>query len=266
MDIFLLILSFVFMIVGIIGSVIPVLPGPLSSWLGLFIFSNISNVQVESKILIFCLIIGLIIFVLDYIIPIYTSKKFGASKFGIIGASIGTLIGLFLPPFGIIIGALIGGQIVFAIPKHLLQGIIGIFVIYTLWGPAVKAIRSSFITFVGVGAFASFATMFVGGTGPLIAPFIKASTTERQMPVATHGAFMSWQHGIKIIKFGLLGLAFGPYIILMVAMILFGIFGTWSGKTILNWMPEHIFKRAFNTVLALLAIRLLYEALKGYFF
>ena len=77
MDIFLLILSFVFMIVGIIGSVIPVLPGPLSSWLGLFIFSNISNVQVESKILIFCLIIGLIIFVLDYIIPIYTSKKFG---------------------------------------------------------------------------------------------------------------------------------------------------------------------------------------------
>ena len=108
MDIFLLILSFVFMIVGIIGSVIPVLPGPLSSWLGLFIFSNISNVQVESKILIFCLIIGLIIFVLDYIIPIYTSKKFGASKFGIIGASIGTLIGLFLPPFGIIIGALIG--------------------------------------------------------------------------------------------------------------------------------------------------------------
>ena len=108
MDIFLLILSFVFMIVGIIGSVIPVLPGPLSSWLGLFIFSNISTVQVESKILIFCLIIGLIIFVLDYIIPIYTSKKFGASKFGIIGASIGTLIGLFLPPFGIIIGALIG--------------------------------------------------------------------------------------------------------------------------------------------------------------
>ena len=44
---------------------------------------------------------------------------------------------------GTIIGALIGGQIVFAIPKHLLQGIIGIFVIYTLWGPAVKAIKSS---------------------------------------------------------------------------------------------------------------------------
>ena len=101
MDIFLLILSFLIMIIGIVGSVIPVLPGPLSSWLGLFIFSNISTVKVDSKIIVVTLIIGLIIFILDYIIPIYTSKKFGASKFGVIGASIGTLIGLFFPPFGL---------------------------------------------------------------------------------------------------------------------------------------------------------------------
>ena len=108
MDIFLLILSFAVMIAGIIGSIIPALPGPLSSWIGLFIFSNISNVEVSSRLLIFSLLIALIIFVLDYIIPIYTSKKFGASKYGIIGASTGTLIGLFLPPFGIIFGAIIG--------------------------------------------------------------------------------------------------------------------------------------------------------------
>ena len=69
---------------------------------------GVSTVKVDSKILVISLIIALIIFILDYIIPIYTSKKFGASKFGIIGASIGTLVGLFLPPFGIIFGALIG--------------------------------------------------------------------------------------------------------------------------------------------------------------
>lgn len=167
---------------------------------------------------------------------------------------------------GTVIGALIGGQIVFAIPKHLLQGIIGLFVLYTLWGPAVRAFKSSFINFVGVGAFASFATMFVGGTGPLIAPFIKASTTERQSTVATHGAFMFWQHGVKIVIFAFLGFAFGPYVILMVAMILFGVVGVWAGKTILNRMPEHIFKKGFNTLLALLAIWLLYESIQGYFF
>ena len=108
MDIFLLILSFAIMIVGIIGSVIPVLPGPLSSWIGLFLFSMISDVQVNTTLLVTTFIIALIIFILDYILPIYTSKKFGASKYGIIGASIGTITGLFIPPFGIIIGAIIG--------------------------------------------------------------------------------------------------------------------------------------------------------------
>ena len=108
MDIFLLILSFLVVMVGIIGSIIPVLPGPLSSWLGLFIFSNISSVSVDSNILVFCLIIALIIFILDYIFPIYMSKKFGASRFGVIGASIGTIIGLFFFPIGIIFGPLIG--------------------------------------------------------------------------------------------------------------------------------------------------------------
>lgn len=108
MDIFLFILSITFMIVGIIGSIVPVLPGPLSSWLGLFIFSNIEVVEVNNSIIVLTLIIAITIFILDYLIPLYTSKKFGASKFGIIGASIGIIIGLFLPPLGIIFGAIIG--------------------------------------------------------------------------------------------------------------------------------------------------------------
>ena len=86
MDIFLFILSITFMIVGIIGSIVPVLPGPLSSWLGLFIFSNIEGVEVNNSIIVLTLIIAITIFILDYLIPLYTSKKFGASKFGIIGA------------------------------------------------------------------------------------------------------------------------------------------------------------------------------------
>lgn len=108
MDIFLLIISFTLMIIGIIGSIVPVLPGPLSSWVGLFILSNVEGVEVSSKLIIICLIIAVGIFILDYILPIYTSKRFGASKYGIIGASIGIILGLFFAPFGIFIGALIG--------------------------------------------------------------------------------------------------------------------------------------------------------------
>ena len=108
MDIFLLIISFGLMIIGIIGSIVPVLPGPLSSWFGLFIFSNVTDVVVSGKLILICLIIAIGIFILDYIIPIYTSKKFGASRYGVIGASIGIILGLFFAPFGIFIGAIIG--------------------------------------------------------------------------------------------------------------------------------------------------------------
>ena len=108
MDIFLLIISFSLMIIGVIGSIVPVLPGPLSSWIGLFILSNVSGVEVSGKLIVICLIIAIGIFILDYIIPIYTSKKFGASKYGIIGASIGIIMGLFFAPFGIFLGAIIG--------------------------------------------------------------------------------------------------------------------------------------------------------------
>ena len=163
---------------------------------------------------------------------------------------------------GTVLGAAIGGQIVYAIPKHTLQGIIGIFVIYSIWGPNIKSIRSSWVTFIGIGGIASFATMFVGGTGPLIAPFIKASTNERRMTVSTHAAFMSWQHGIKIIAFGLLGFAFAPYLALLIGMIILGILGTWSGKVLLTWMPETLFRRAFNVTLGLLATNLIIQAIR----
>ena len=105
MDLFLLILSAMLIILGIIGSFIPILPGPLTSWFGLFILNLISTVEIDKTLLIITFIIALIIFVLDSLIPIYGSKYFGATKYGILGASIGLLIGIITPiPFGIIIG------------------------------------------------------------------------------------------------------------------------------------------------------------------
>ena len=171
-----------------------------------------------------------------------------------------------MPPFvvGTVIGAVAGGHVVFALPKPALQGIIGAFVLYAVWGPQVRATRPSNLTFGVVGALASFATMFAGATGPLIAPFIKASAGDRLGVVATHAAFMSWQHGVKILTFGFLGFAFGPYIPLLVAMILFGIVGTWSGRYLLNWMPEKVFRAGFNLVLTVLALRLLWSAATVY--
>ena len=96
----------------------------------------------------------------------------------------------------------------------------------------------------------------------VVAPFIKATTDERRMTVATHAAFISWQHGVKILTFGLLGFTFAPYLPLMIGMILLGITGTWLGKNILTSISENVFRLAFNTVLTLLATRLIYQSVR----
>ena len=112
MDLFLLILSAMLIISGIIGSFMPIIPGPLTSWFGLFSLNLISTVEIDKTLLIITFIIALIIFVLDSLIPIYGSKYFGATKYGILGASIGLLIGIITPiPFGIIIGPILGALI-----------------------------------------------------------------------------------------------------------------------------------------------------------
>ena len=112
MDLFLLILSAILIISGIIGSFMPIVPGPLTSWFGLFSLNLISTVEIDKTLLIITFIIALIIFVLDSLIPKDGSKYFGATKYGILGASIGLLIGIITPiPFGIIIGPILGALI-----------------------------------------------------------------------------------------------------------------------------------------------------------
>ena len=95
----------------------PVLPGPLASWLGLFTLNLISSIEINQTLLVVTFIIAIIIFVLDNLIPIYGSKYFGATKYGVLGASIGLIIGFLSPiPFGILIGPLFGaliGEILF---------------------------------------------------------------------------------------------------------------------------------------------------------
>lgn len=115
MDIALLIFGFLFMIVGILGSFLPVLPGPPISWIGLLLLYLTKAVPDNWWVLGTTLAIALVVFALDYIIPAMGTKKFGGTKAGMIGTTLGLLVALFFPilgPFGIIIwpfvGALVG--------------------------------------------------------------------------------------------------------------------------------------------------------------
>ena len=111
MDIFLTIVGFLFMLLGIIGSFLPILPGPFTSWIGLLILHFTKAVPQNWTFLIITLIIAILIWLVDYIIPAMGTKKFGGSRAGMFGTIVGLLVAIFFPIlgfFGIIIWPFIG--------------------------------------------------------------------------------------------------------------------------------------------------------------
>lgn len=109
MDILLIVLGIVFMLVGIAGCVLPILPGPPISFLGLLFLHFTARTDIPEDTLWTLGLITVAVTVLDYIVPIYGTKRFGGTKKGVWGSTIGLIIGMFFfPPFGIIIGPLVG--------------------------------------------------------------------------------------------------------------------------------------------------------------
>jgi len=111
MEIFILIVVGSLLLLGVVGSVIPVLPGPLLSYSAILIYHFfIDSINVDSLILIGIAVA--VISILDYFLQIYGVKKAGGGKYAMTGSVIGMLLGVFLfPPFGILGGAFTGAYI-----------------------------------------------------------------------------------------------------------------------------------------------------------
>jgi uncharacterized protein YqgC (DUF456 family) len=109
MDILFLILGFLFVCLGIVGSFLPILPGPLTSWIGLLLLHITKAVPIDWTFLGITLTISLLVWVFDYFIPAIGTKRFGGTRYGVYGTTIGLIIGLLSPiPFGILLGAFFG--------------------------------------------------------------------------------------------------------------------------------------------------------------
>lgn len=112
MDWFLAILGGLLMVVGLIGAVVPVLPGPPISYVGLLLLHFTKWADFSSNFLIVMAVVAVVVTAIDYFVPMWGTKKFGGSKAGVRGSTIGLMIGVFFfPPFGIIIGPFLGALI-----------------------------------------------------------------------------------------------------------------------------------------------------------
>ena len=109
MDIFLLILGLILCLLGIVGSFSPIIPGPITSWFGLLVIHFSKLIPFDNQFLFITFLIAALICALDLIIQILGLKKLGGSKKGLIGSTIGLLLGLFLAgPVGLLIGSFFG--------------------------------------------------------------------------------------------------------------------------------------------------------------
>ncbi len=117
MDLLFVIIGFLLMLVGILGSILPVIPGTPISWLGLIILYLAPSLPFDWPFIIITGIVAIAIYILDYIIPAVGTKRFGGSRAGAWGTMIGLIVGILAPiPFGILIGPFVGaliGEIVF---------------------------------------------------------------------------------------------------------------------------------------------------------
>lgn len=99
MNVVLIAAAICFAIVGIVGAIVPGLAGPPFSFLGLLAVSFVEGVQHSPAFLIVFGIIGAVIFVLDYIVPAWGTRKFGGTKAGMWGSILGLIAALTLTLF-----------------------------------------------------------------------------------------------------------------------------------------------------------------------
>jgi len=100
-------------ILGIAGSVLPILPGPSLGLFGLLLLALVKHFTppLTPTLIAIMAILTFVATGLDYITPIIGAKRYGASKWGVWGSVAGMAIGIFFSPLGMFLGAFIGAVV-----------------------------------------------------------------------------------------------------------------------------------------------------------
>ena len=145
------ILSFLLLVVGLIGSFVPVIPGPLISFIGIVLTFSFTSPPIGSNMMWILGILMAIAMVGDYLVQILGVKKLGGGKKAIRGTIIGSLLGMFVPPVGILFGALIGAfmgaKMELGSNRQSIKVALGAFIGFLI-GTGVKLIYSGYVLYI----------------------------------------------------------------------------------------------------------------------
>ena len=109
MDTFLIVSGIILLLAGIAGCIIPFMPGPPLAYGSLILMQISTYKPFSEKFLVIWALVTITVVIADYYIPIWGTQKFGGTKGGVWGATIGLILGMFFfPPIGLIVGPFIG--------------------------------------------------------------------------------------------------------------------------------------------------------------
>lgn len=150
----LIVLAIILCITGIIGSVVPGLPGPPLSWVGVllaYLSHKLGGADMSMTSVLIWLGVTVVVSVLDYTIPARCTKLAGGTKAGSTGATIGMILGMFLTPIGMIPCSLLGAFLAEWLQENksiggALKSAVGTFIGFML-GSGLKIIASGTMLF-----------------------------------------------------------------------------------------------------------------------
>jgi uncharacterized membrane protein YfcA len=172
--------------------------------------------------------------------------------------SIGVFFGVFLSIIIIIILIQIF-QVSSAneIKVEILKPLIGLFIIWYLFLKGPKKEKKT-VSFIPVGAISGLSSIFVGATGPLIAPFFLSRNLLKENIIANKAACQMITHLTKIPLFiYFFNVKYLEEYTILLPLIFSVFLGTNFGKKILSFIPEALFKKLFKITLFIIAIRLI---------
>lgn len=169
----------------------------------------------------------------------------------------------FSPP--LIFGAVAGGWVRGEVGHDWFRPAIGAFVLaFLLWRRLMpRFAQPPLWIYAPVGFAVGFLGLFVGATGPLIAPFFLRDDLAPKEVVATQAVCQAWGHLLKVPAFLALGFDYGAHLDLLVACCLAAVVGTYAGRAVVGRISKRAFTLLFEGVLLILGAHLLGSSFLG---
>lgn len=158
-------------------------------------------------------------------------------------------------------GFFVGWPLVGLFSVDALKVLLGAFILIIAWAPLSKTKVSHSRYSSLSGGITSCLTVLVGATGALVAAIIARNQIDHRHVIGTHAACMTFQHGGKVLLFGVSGFTFVKFSGLISALILAIIIGTWLGKRILIRTPQQVLSWGLKVIVTVLGGRLLVQGL-----